>query len=258
MLLRYRLLLVAALAVSGVVLVRESEAASLEVNVRPALGSAGGASPVAYEPVGSVRVEPTAGPIWDRKASPYSASVMLQGGVGLRTSFISFGVNGGKRSDFVHSTTRSGSIDEDGWLFYSVTRSAWSIGPYVRGYIPGIPDVDPWVGLGVQYMADTQNYIGPVMTTNGAQIGEWTLEHYGVAVPITLGVDYTIAKVFSIGPSFEYAPVIAAGACAKVSGWNAQSASFCADESENKRVTSAKGYGVWSLGLSLRLTVPRM
>jgi hypothetical protein len=258
MLLRYRLLLGAALAVSGAVLVRESEAASLEVNVRAAFGGAGRESPVAYEPVGSVRVEPTAGPIWDRKASPYGIGGMLQGGVGLRTPFVSFGVNGGTRSDSVQPTTSSGSFDEDGHLFYAVTRSAWFMGPYVRGYIPGIPDVDPWIGLGVQYIADTQSYTGPVMTTKGAQIGSWTLEHYGVAVPITLGIVYTIAKVFSIGPSFEYAPVIAAGACAKVSGWNAPSASFCADDSEDKRVTSAKSYGVWSFGLSLRLTVPRM
>lgn len=107
-------------------------------------------------------------------------------------------------------------------------------------------------------MADTQKYLGPVMTTNGPQVGDWTLEHYGVAVPISIGIDYTIAKMFSFGPSLEYAPVVAAGACAKVSGWNAPSASFCADDSENQRVTRAKSYGVWSFGLSLRLTFPRL
>jgi len=107
---------------------------------------------------------------------------------------------------------------------------------------PGIPDVDPWIGLGVQYMADTQIYIGPVMTTDGAQIGDWTLEHYGVAVPITVGVAYTVAKMFS-------------GACAKVSGWNASSVSFCAKR-EREQARDQR-HGLWRVVVRVELATHR-
>jgi predicted alternative tryptophan synthase beta-subunit len=50
--------------------------------------------------------------------------------------------------------------------------------------------------------------------------------------------------------------VFPADACAKVNVANALSNSYCASESENKRITEGKGYGVWSLALSLRLTFP--
>jgi len=173
---------------------------------------------------------------------------MLQGGLGLRAgSYVSVGLDGGTRSQSAESTDPA---------YSDLSRSAWFVGPYVRGYIPMVPIVDPWIGLGVQYMADTQKYKGPVATTGGTMTADWTLEHHGVAVPIRIGVDYTIAKMFSIGPSFEYALVFPAGGCAKVNAANLASMSLCADENENKRVTKANGYGVWSLGLSLRLTVP--
>lgn len=223
-----------------------ASAASLEVTVRPAYGSAGATSPVAYEPAGLLRVNPP-GSIWDGSASPYGGGVILQGGLGLRTKYVSVGIGGG---------TRSASAESPDSTQTDVSRSAWFVGPYVRGYIPMVPIVDPWIGLGVQYMADTQKYKGPVATSAGSMTADWTLEHHGVAIPITLGVDYTIAKMFSIGPSFEYAVVFGAGACAKVNAANLASTSFCANESDTKRVTTAKGYGVWSLGLNLRLTVP--
>lgn len=237
---------VSTLLVSLLLTTASASAASLEVNLRPAYGSAGSTSPVAYEPAGLLRVNPP-GSIWDGSASPYGSTVILQGGLGLRTKYVSVGIGGG---------TRSESADAPDSSLTDVSRSAWFVGPYVRGYIPMVPIVDPWIGLGVQYMADTQKYKGPVATGTGSMTADWTLEHHGVAVPITIGVDYTIAKMFSIGPSFEYALVFPAGACAKVNAANLASASFCADESDQKRVTAAKGYGVWSLGLNLRLTVP--
>ena len=97
------------------------------------------------------------------------------------------------------------------------------------------------------------------MPVGGATFNaKWTLEHHGVAVPLTFGVDYTIAKILSIGPSFQYGLVFPAGGCAKLSfdQPNVIGNSFCANEAENKRVTKADGYSYWSLGLQVRVTFP--
>lgn len=224
----------------------EVSAAGLEVTARAAYGSAGAGSPVAFEPSGTARIG-TTDAIWGGSESPYGGGPILQGGLGVRTGkWVSVGVEGGVRY------ASASSID----FVSNISRSAWFVGPYVRAYLPMVPVVDPWIGLGARYVADTQTYNAPVPTTAGDIVGDYRLEHHGVAVPITVGVDYTIAKMFSIGPSFEYAIVFPAGGCAKLSGPNLATASFCASDDEAKRLTAAKGYGVWSVGLNLRLTVP--
>ncbi len=230
---------------SLITVVGSARAASLEVSVRPGVGSAGDASPVAYEP--KVPNAPTVDPGWARGAKPYGLGLDLQGGLGIRFGYVSAGVDGGYRSS---------SVDDVGASVTNLKRSGFSVGPYVRGYLPFVPLFDPWVSVGVRYMRDEQTYQAPVQTTLGARTADWTLEHHGVAVPISVGVDYTFLKMLSIGPTFQYAFVFPAGACARVSGANLVSNNFCANEAENKRLTAAKSYGVWSVGLSLRFTFP--
>lgn len=238
--------LVAIPLVSVVMLVGSARAASLEVSVRPGFGSAGDQSPVAYEQ-NRTFVVPTVDPVWSRTAKPYGMGLDLQGGLGIRFGYVSVGLDGGFRSS---------SVEAPGGDVTDLKRNGWSVGPYVRGYIPLVPFLDPWVSVGVRYMRDDQTYKAPVQTNLGPLGGDWTLEHHGVAVPISVGVDYTILKMLSIGPTFQYALVFPAGACAKVNVANAASSSFCSDEADNKRVTVGKGYGAWSLGLSLRFTFP--
>jgi len=247
MVLRMKHLFAAAVTAAPLLTPAVASAVGLEVNGRLGYGSAGGDSPVRYEPAPGVSVSgaPT-GPIWDGKASPYGGGLFGEGGLGLRTGkFVSVGLGVGYRSSSAESPDPA---------IRDLTRSAWFAGPYVRVYLPFVPIVDPYVGLGVQYVADTQRY----KTMVGNVDAKYTLEHHGIGVPITLGVDYTIAKMFSIGPSFQYSLIFPAGACAKI-GSDAPgyaTNSFCASEAENKRVTAGKGYGVWSLGLSLRFTFP--
>jgi hypothetical protein len=246
MVLRSSRLFAAAAAAFIVGLPFTASAVGLEVNARVGYGSAGDDSPVRYEPTGLLRL-PQTDPIYAGTAKPYGGGLILQGGLGLRTGqFVSVGLGGGIRSASASSV--DGASD--------VSRSAWNAGPYVRVYLPFVPIVDPYVGLGVEYVSDTQKYKAPVATTAGTMTADWTLEHHGVAVPLTLGVDYTIAKIFSIGPSFQYSLVFPAGACANVKGANISGSSHCASEAENKRITTGQGYGVWSLALSLRVTFP--
>lgn len=237
-------LFAAALAGVMVSLPVAASAVSLEVNGRVGYGSAGDDSPVRYEPTGLLRANPD--PIWNGTAKPYGGGLVLQGGLGLRAGqYVSVGLGGGIRG------ASASSVDG----LTDVSRSSWNAGPYVRVYLPFVPIVDPYIGLGVEYVSDTQKYKGPVPTNVGPMVADWTLEHHGVAVPLTLGVDYTIAKIFSIGPSFQYSLVFPAGACTKAKV-STVSNSYCASEDESKRITAGKGYGVWSLGLSLRVTFP--
>lgn len=228
------------------VLPASASAVGLEANVRLGYGSAGSESPVVYEPRNSALADP--GPILGKTSAPYGGGFIFQGGIGLRTGkYVSVGLGGGARSSSAESP--SASITD-------LKRSGWSAGPYVRVYIPMVPVVDPYVGLGVEYVNDRQQWTQPVQTTIGPMPATYALEHHGIGVPLTLGVDYTLAKMFSFGPYFQYELVFPAGGCSTVNANNQASLKDCA--ADNKRFTAVKGYGIWSLGLSLRLTVPPM
>lgn len=221
-----------------------SSAVGLEAHVRLGYGSGGSQSPVVYEPKGIALADP--GPIFSQKASPYGGGFIFQGALGLRTGkFVSVGLGGGIRG----ASAESPSPD-----ITDLKRSAWNVGPYVRVYLPMVPIVDPYIGLGVEYVNDRQTWSQPVPTNRGPLPATYTLEYHGIGVPLTLGVDYTIAKMFSIGPSFQYSLIFPAGGCYKINASGLASISDCAADSQ--RFTSVKGMGVWSIGLQLRLTVP--
>ncbi len=227
---------------------RQASAAGFEVFIRPAYGAAGGASPVEYTPNPGVVVSSPPDDIWKGAASPYGGGLLFQGGLGVRLGPVSVGLDGGIRN--ASATSPNPNIQD-------LSRSSWNAGPYVHVYIPGIPLIDPWVGLGVQYVADTQTYKIPTPVGNQTVVADWRLAHHGVAVPLTLGVDYKIlGGLLAVGPSFQYSMVFPAGGCAKVSAQGFAGNNFCASEEENKKITTAKGYGVWSLGLTVRLTFP--
>lgn len=230
-----------------------ASATSLEVQVRPAIGSSGDASPIVYEPKGLLRLTDP-GPIFGDQVRPYGAGLLVQGAIGLRFGpYVSVGIDAG---------IRRASADAKDQAIVDLSRSAWNVGPYVRGYVPLVPFLDPWVSVGVQYVQDRQTWKAPfqaIVAGAGTQTfqADWTLEHHGIAVPLTVGVDWSLpGKLLAIGPSFQYAIVFPVGACATVNVANAASVKRCASDDENTRITTAKGYGVWSLGLNVRVTFP--
>jgi hypothetical protein len=240
---RYLLCLVAAAALSFPSLARAENDDGLELMVRPAYGSAGGGSPVVYAPQGGT-LATSAGSVYSGTASPYGGGFVGDAWLGYRFSrFASIGVSGGFRSS-------SASAVNDGTT--NLARSAWGAGPYVRGYAPTLFGFEGWLSVGAEYMHDEQTYDGTVSNVPVA----FSLVHHGVAVPIGVGIDYRFLNVLGIGPSFFYAPVFAVAGCAgaqpQVAGY--VGTNYCSNDSGPK-ITAANGYGVWSVGLDVRLTV---
>ena len=205
-----------------------------EIMLRPAYGSAGSKSPITKDP--AIATTTDLGKVFTGDASPYGGGFVGEASAGYRfLPFMSVGVAGGIRS-------ASASSVDDGTT--DLKRSAWTVGPYVRAYLFMVPVVEPWISIGVAYMSDEQTY---------KRIGiDWSLQHHGVAVPITVGVDYPIIDMLSVGPSFQYTTVAQAGGCLKGSA-GGTSQSYCTDA--NPKVPKTDGYSVWSIGVNLRLTL---
>ena len=208
-----------------------------EIMLRPAYGSAGSKSPVTKEDnIPASAITPSPGQVFNGDASPYGGGFVGELSAGYRfLPFLSAGVAGGIRSASA-STVDDGTTD--------LKRSAFTVGPYVRAYFFMVPVVEPWISIGVAYMSDEQTY-------KRANV-DWSLQHHGVAVPITVGVDYPIIDMLAIGPSFQYTTVAQAGGCLKGSA-GGTSVSECTDA--KIKIPKTDNYSVWSIGLNLRLTL---
>ncbi len=228
-------------AFTGSAFADDKKVKGFEIMIRPGYGSAGSGSPVGLE---SNVVAPAGSPkLLTGEASPYGGGLVFDGYVGARVAeYISVGLGAGFRN-----SSASAIPDGDG-----LKRSAFTVAPYVRAYFPMVPVVDLWVQAGVGYTFDSQKYNGTVPTTAGNLPGTWTLEHRGVALPLGFGVDYPILPMIAMGPSFFYTPVFSAGGCF-IPSVNGVEAKQCTDA--NPKIAKTSNYGVWSIGLDLRLTL---
>lgn len=233
-------IVLASLASAAAASADEKKDKGFEMMIRPAYGSAGSSSPVGFESI----VTSTAGypkPLTG-ESSPYGGGLVFDGYVGVRVApYISVGLGAGIRNSSASSTDVG-----------SLKRSAFTVAPYVRAYLPMVPVVDVWAQIGVGYTYDAQKFDAPVPTNLGPLQASWTLEHRGVALPLGIGVDYPILPMIAVGPSFFYTPVFQAGGCAipSVAG---QDLKQCTDA--NPKLIKTSNYGVWSLGLDLRVTL---
>lgn len=215
----------------------------LEIVLRPSFGGAGSASPVKYTGPTDPRTDPGA---VATGASPYSAGFVGQAMLGYRFHpIVSGGLRAGLRQASA-SATNDGATD--------LKRSSWDAGFYVRAYpLAMTPSVakhlDPWVGVGVGYMRDTQSYKRPL---TGVPV-DWTLDHHAVAVPLGIGVDYRVHPLVSLGPSFEYTLANSVAGCMKAAAAGGGS-TYCSNESPGDKVIKSDGYGVWTAGLDVKAT----
>jgi hypothetical protein len=223
----------------------------LEIMVRPAVGAAPSDSPVRYEPSPTVRLGDPGTLL--QGATPYGSGFIGQAFIGYRFHpLISAGLRAGLR-------TASASALSDGST--NLSRSSWDSGFYVRSYPLAQHDstrkyLDPWLAIGVEYMHDAQTFQRPISLSAGASVGgDWTLTHHAVAVPLGVGVDYRILPMLSLGPSFEYTIASGVTGCAKAAAAGYSSNTFCSDQDPGKQVIKAKTYGVWSVGLDLKVTL---
>lgn len=223
----------------------------LEIMVRPGYGSAPSDSPIRFQPSPNVRTAGDPGALL-QGAGPYGGGFVGQAFLGFRFHpVISGGLRGGLRMTSAAALT-DGSTN--------LSRSSWDAGFYVRGYPLALNEaarkyVDPWISVGVEYMRDTQSFQRPVPTSTGAAVNaDVTLDHHAVAVPISLGVDYRVHPMLSIGPSFEYALSNAIAGCVKQAAAGFSSSTLCSNEAPGNQAIKANGYGVWSASLDVKLT----
>jgi len=210
----------------------------LEVVLRPGYGSAGDTSPTRYEANPNNPMQ--ASTIWDGTAKPYGGGFVLDGAVGYRPlSFVSVGLTGGWRTSAVSSSANEPT---------GVSRSAWQVGFYGRGYLPvtgALNAFDPWASVGVNYVYDKQTYdqslTVPTGTVSLRTTGSGSLGRRNRLPHLAL---------FCRGPSFQYEIVTGMGGCMIPPGGESHQ---CSDADSSIRVTAAKNYGVWSIGLGLRL-----
>lgn len=219
--------------------------------LRPALGAAPSTSPVRYEASPLVRFADPGALL--QGASPYGTGFIGQAFLGYRFHpLVSVGLRAGTRSASASALTDGSS---------NLARSAWDVGLYVRAYPLALSEstrkfLDPWLSVGVEYLHDAQTFQRPVALSGGGSIpADWTLTHHAVAVPLGFGVDYRILPMLSVGPSFEYAIASGVTGCAKASAAGYSSNTFCSDEDPGKQVIKAKTYGVWSVGLDVKVTL---
>jgi len=239
--------ILASAATTAVLLLATSAHAGPEIMIRPAYGSAGKSSPIVYAPTATARLSGDAGKVYDGTGEPYGGGFIGDAYLGWKIiPYLSAGIGAGFRKS-------SASAPDD--TIKDLARSAWSIGPYVRGYVPLIPAIDPWISIGIRYMSDTQTYSRASAFPGVNE--KWTLHHHGIAIPIAIGIDYPVLPLLSIGPSFEYTIVSSAGGCAKVGADDPRftSNSFCTDADDRLKITSSKSYSVWSIGLDVRLSL---
>ncbi len=223
----------------------------LELMVRPGIGASSAGSPLVFTPSNRVVFRDPGG-IFDGTASPYSAGFTGDAFVGGRFArWGSVGLRGGLR-------TFSAKAPADGTE--ALSRTSWNAGLYARAYLEPlthklVPNLDPWVSVGVAYSRDVQSYRRPVPTTVGAIVTDWTLDHHSVAVPLGVGVDYRIWSRVAVGPSFEYTPVFGLAGCTTIGGGNLSTATVCSTETNGVKVSEARNYGAWTAALDVRVTL---
>ena len=61
--------------------------------------------------------------------------------------------------------------------------------------------------------------------------------------------------MLSFGPSFEYAFAAPVAGCVGISAAGFASNSICSTEGAGSQVIKAESYGVWSLGLDVKMTL---
>jgi hypothetical protein len=226
-----------------------------EAMLRPAYGSAGGGSPVvyrrppAYDQFGLA--DDDLGRVFRGETEPYGGGFAGELSAGYR--FLPLASAG------LYGQLRSSSADavDDGTK--DLSRSAWGAGFYGRFYLSMLHEsLDPYLQIGVGYAQDTQKFKRAVATNVGPLEADWEIKHHGVVLPLGLGIGYRVIPMLGIGPSFRYDLVFPAGGCLKASasfGGISDSNSFCTDKEDFTRITEAEAYGVWSVGLDLKLTL---
>jgi hypothetical protein len=104
-----------------------------------------------------------------------------------------------------------------------LSRQQVTFGVYGRYYVTQLHRrIQPWGSLGVGVSSDIASYSRIIgQTTAGPfggqpETGDYTLRQLGLVVPLTVGVDFRMAPIFSLGPMFGWAHVFPLQSCVEV------------------------------------------
>ncbi len=218
--------------------------------MRGAYGSAGDSSPVGLKSAAAANNNAATG-----AAFKYTGGLMASAQIGVRfDKFVSGGLYGTLGRSGTEIPASAAPTNRD------LTRSSWGAGLYVRAYplarVPGLSKhLDPWVSVGVGYLSDNQTYTLSTATTAGTDIDATVrVNHHGVAVPLSLGVDYRALPSLSVGPYVEYSIVNGVAGCTALSAPGVTGSSMCSNTAPGDQILDAKNYGVFSGGLNLKFT----
>jgi hypothetical protein len=214
-----------------------AHALDYEIGIRPGVGGAGSKSPVRYNggPVNATQITPSDS-IFSGDSQPYDVGFVGQLNLGVRfMSIFSVGLMGDMR--FLSKSTPSDVTN--------LSRNSWTFGPYGRVYFPlGISKLEPWFGVGINYLHDTQNFNVPT--------GSEKITADAISVPLSVGAMYPVwSRHLSIGPSFTYAPVFPTGGCVDGAGYE-----YCHSDGPQGNIVMLKDYGLWTVGLDIQATLP--
>jgi hypothetical protein len=137
-----------------------------------------------------------------------------------------------------------------------LNRVMWTLGAYGRYYVTfWTSRLHPWVELGVGYAGDSASYARGVLQGSSANppLNIYTLTAKGLVLPLSVGLDWRLAPVFSMGPTVGYERVIPISDCVQVDA-DSTSPAPSVDTCDSS-VVEAHGYGVFSAGIYAKLTL---
>jgi hypothetical protein len=225
----------------------------VEVQVRAGLMLPNGSSPVRAPNLYPAISGDATGDILEGKESPYGPDVLgIEIALGYRIwpwlsvgaffSYASFQAQDGTDTGDYRDTTSQ------------LERQYWSLGAYGRYYYTRLhPRLQPWVELGAGYSDDNASYDrAATQSTTGVEHSQYLLEEQGLVASLSAGLDWRLAPVFSVGPSFGYSRVFPLRACVIVNV--DQMSPVPGVNTCSSPPVTADGYGVFFGGVYLKLT----
>jgi hypothetical protein len=133
----------------------------------------------------------------------------------------------------------------------------WTLGAYGRYYLTMLDSrLHPWVELGVGYASDTASFarIATQSASGSAELSQYYVTGKGLAVPLTAGLDWRLAPLFSVGPAVGYERVFPLQGCVEVQV-DAKSPVPGTPNTCTSPPVQSSGYGVFFAGIFLKVTV---
>jgi hypothetical protein len=237
----------------------------LELQLRGFLAYAGDYSPVqahslyapsSSNPTGAILNPASCPPGSNPSCSPYGIDAFAPGvSLGWRVrSRISVGAF---FSYYNYNSQNGTDVGDANDGTSQLNRVHWVLGAYGRYYFTWVSrKLQPWVELGFGYSDDEASYdrtLG-MSTMSGPEPAYYKIGEKGLAVPVTLGLDWRLAPIFSVGPIVGYETIFPLQGCVDVEPNDptspVQPQNTCA-----RSVVQSSVYGVFFAGVQVKVTI---